>query len=249
VNTNPHYAESMNRSSVPQIRVNLLDGFQLERDYVLISIPPSSERMIAFLALRNGRIRAEVAGTLWPDVYEERALASLRTTLWRIGRICPGTVVTVGGLVSLAQRVNVDVRDYVDVAKQIVEGEVEPSSAFRTADLMRGDLLPGWYEDWVITERERLRQLGLHALESLAVQLAQQGRHAAALEAALLAVAAEPLRESAHRVAVEVHLAEGNLAEAVHQYEACRRLLRAELGVSPTLDFAERMRGAHGSQR
>ena len=60
------------------------------------------------------------------------------------------------------------------------------------------------------------------------------GKVARALEAALSAVRAEPLRESAHRVLIRVHLAEGNRGEAIRQYELCRRLLRERLGVEPT---------------
>ena len=94
--------------------------------------------------------------------------------------------------------------------------------------------MPGWYDDWVIIERERLRQLHLHALESVAEQLAAQGRNAAALEAALRAVASDPLRESAHRLVIRIHLAEGNAAEALRQYELCRRMLHKELGIAPS---------------
>jgi DNA-binding SARP family transcriptional activator len=100
--------------------------------------------------------------------------------------------------------------------------------------LLDGDLLPGWYDDWVLFERERLRQLRLHALETLALALAAEGRFAAAVEAGLAAIRTEPLRESAHRVVVRVHLAEGNLTEALRQYELCRRLFRAELGLEPS---------------
>jgi DNA-binding SARP family transcriptional activator len=80
----------------------------------------------------------------------------------------------------------------------------------------------------------------------LASQLLRQGRHSAALDAALHAVAVDPLRESAHRVAVEVHLAEGNVPEAQHQYQACRQLLLGELGLNPTTEFADLVRDAHG---
>jgi hypothetical protein len=66
------------------------------------------------------------------------------------------------------------------------------------------DLLPGWYDDWALIERERVRQRLLHALEALSRQLAQTGRCAEAVDAAMMAVAAESLRESAQRVAAAV---------------------------------------------
>lgn len=108
--------------------------------------------------------------------------------------------------------------------------------------LRGGDLLPGWDEDWVMFERERLRQLRLHALDTLAAHLVVQGRHALALEAALESVRIEPLRESAHRAVVSVHLAERNVAEAVRHFEAFRRLVHKELGVQPSARFASMVR-------
>ncbi len=76
------------------------------------------------------------------------------------------------------------------------------------------DLLPGWYDDWVLLERERLRQRVLHALEALSRHLVAAGRIAEAVEAAMTAVGVEPLRESAQRAPVTAHLAEGNRVEA-----------------------------------
>ena len=99
---------------------------------------------------------------------------------------------------------------------------------------LRGDLLPGWYDDWVLLERERLRQVRLQALEAVAARLASLGRHGEALQAAHAAIRAEPLRESAHRLMVRIHLAEGNVAEAVRAYELFRTMLEHELGVPPS---------------
>jgi DNA-binding SARP family transcriptional activator len=100
--------------------------------------------------------------------------------------------------------------------------------------LLADDLLVGWYDDWVLLERERLRQLRLHALEVLSGQLLAAGNGPAAVEAALAAVAVEPLRESAHRAVIRAHLAEGNRAEALRQRDQLRHLLRLELGVKPS---------------
>ncbi len=96
------------------------------------------------------------------------------------------------------------------------------------------DLLPDWYEDWVLVERERFRQLRLHALEAMCRRLADAGSYALALEAGLAAVAAEPLRESAQRLVVGVHLAEGNLGEALRQYDRYARHLADACGATPS---------------
>lgn len=86
--------------------------------------------------------------------------------------------------------------------------------------LSAGELLPGWYDEWVLGERERLRQAQLHTVELLCDLWCSEGNRAAALDAALLAVRLDPLRESAHRRVVAVHLDEGNVAEALRQSSA-----------------------------
>ena len=86
----------------------------------------------------------------------------------------------------------------------------------------------------MVTEREHFRQLRLHALEKLCEQLTDEGRFGQAVEAGLAAVSSEPLRESAHRVLIRAYLKEGNWGEAVRQYEACRQVLRHELGIDPS---------------
>jgi DNA-binding SARP family transcriptional activator len=95
------------------------------------------------------------------------------------------------------------------------------------------DLLPGWYEDWALLERERVRQRLLHAMEAQSRQLAQAGRYGQAVEAAMQAVGADPLRESAQRALVEAHLAEGNWMEARRSLDLYAELLDRELGASP----------------
>jgi DNA-binding SARP family transcriptional activator len=96
------------------------------------------------------------------------------------------------------------------------------------------DLLPEWSEDWLMVEQESYRQLRLHALENLSEQLRGIGQYAPALTAALAAVHADPLRESAHRQVIAVHLEEGNSAEALRQFHAYRRRLAHELGLPPS---------------
>jgi DNA-binding SARP family transcriptional activator len=107
--------------------------------------------------------------------------------------------------------------------------------------LTAGDLLNDWYDSWVIEHRERLRQLRLHALESLSVRQLERGEVTAAIESALAAVAAEPLRESANRVLIRAHLKEANNAEALRQYERFRLLLFQELGIWPSAQLEELM--------
>lgn len=226
----------------PSPRVTLLDGFGVllpgrERWSGDEDLPPAVQRLVALVCLCRRPSRVSTAGRLWPDVAEDHAQGSLRSTLWRLNKAAPGLVEVSGSALRLSADVRVDVRELSEWALQAVsttsDHVVLPGTALPDAALL-GDLLPGWYDDWVLLERERLRQLRIRALEAVATSLASLGRHGEALEAAHAAVTAEPLRESARRILVSIHLAEGNLAEAVWAYEHFRTVLEDELGVPPT---------------
>ena len=111
---------------------------------------------------------------------------------------------------------------------------LDACSTIRLSTSLCGDLLPDWYEEWLLVERESHRQLRLHALETLCERLTRVGRLHKALEVGLAAVAGEPLRESAHRAVVSVHLEEGNVSEAIRQYRLYRQLVGTELGIEPS---------------
>lgn len=213
--------------------LDLLGGFAFRIDGEEQLLPRGGQRLLAYLALQPGRQRELVAGMLWPEVLATRALGNLRSTLWRMSRA--GVRVPVNGpSLALPDDVQVDVHRLQRTMRddQQLELVAEAHRWFWSAQ--GNELLPGWYDDWVLTERERLRQLRLHVGEALAERLHRSGRHAAALQVALQVVSLEPLRESAHRLVIEVHLAEGNLSEAVRQYRTCCALLSAELGVGPS---------------
>ncbi|MEW2440946.1 BTAD domain-containing putative transcriptional regulator [Micromonospora marina] len=214
----------------PRVSLHLLGGFQLLHDDTPVVVPRGLQRVIALIGLRPAATRNHLAGLLWPETPEERALSSLRTALWRLRQdpCCP--LRTDGDTVRLGPTVRLDVDDLVETAALVREGAV-PRGA---AGAGRHDLLPGWYDDWVLLERERLRQLRLHMLEELAGNHLIAGRHGEALEAALEAMAAEPLRETPHRLVVRIHLAEGNAFEAVHSFYVYRDLLLRELRLEPS---------------
>ncbi|WP_446220724.1 AfsR/SARP family transcriptional regulator [Micromonospora sp. IBHARD004] len=217
----------------PRVRLLLLGGFRLLHGGRAVVVPRGLQRSIALIGLRPGASRTQLAALLWPEVSEERALSSLRTALWRLRRdpICP--VVTVGDTVRLHPVVDLDVDELARVAARVSQGgDPRPAAAVLAAG--RHDLLPGWYDDWVLVERERLRRLRLHLLDELARAHLRGGEHGEALQAALEAMAADPLREAPHRLVVATHLAEGNAYEALHAFLAYRDLLLRELQLEPS---------------
>lgn len=216
-------------------RLQLLDGFALTRAGKHLGLAVGMQRLLAFLALYGPTHRCVAAGTLWRDVPEGQALASLRTGLWRMNRTLPGLVSTDGVRLFLAPSTRIDSHEQEAVATRLLRTHDDgPWFTEGIEALWQGELLPGWYDDWVLFERERLSQLRLHAMERLAAALTARMQLDTALRLALEAVRIEPLRESATAVLISVYLAEGNVADAVRRYETFTDLLQRELGLDPS---------------
>ena len=219
-------------------RLHLLDRLELRCRGVAVTLPDASQRPLAFLALSNRhQHRCTVAGTLWMDTTDERAAANLRTALWRVRKLSGGLVVSDGAYLRLGPQVRTDLADITEAVGQLVADPRAPEEPRTTAALLCRELLPEWQHDWVMLERERLRQVRLHGLESLCRRLTALGRYALAIEAGLLAVAVEPLRETAQRALIEAHLVERNVSEAVRQYDTYRDQLREHLGIEPSAEL------------
>lgn len=218
--------------------LTLLGGFQLRVGGRVVSLPLPPQRLLAFLALQNRPLlRPYVAGALWPEASESRAAGNLRSALWRLAQ-CSKPLVAAGRHLQIYPEVNVDVRLGTELALRLRTASPVDSGDLK-AEHLSFDLLPDWYEDWVVLARESFTQLRVHALELLCARLAGAGHHDAAVQAGLAAVAADSLRESAHRALIEAYLAEGNAGPALRQYETFRRVLLDELGLEPSKGLQE----------
>jgi len=204
----------------------------------LLGISAGSQRLLAFLALRDHAVtRNEVAGTFWPESTDQRAGASLRTALSRLDGPSRGAVKVTAIDLGLGEGVAVDVRRSEALAHRLIDRYAEASDDDISSPAvlsLSNDVLPGWYNDWAVIAAEDWHQLRLHALEAVATRLTAAGRLAEAANAALAAVRAEPLRESARAALIRVHMAEGNQSDALGEFERYRVLLHAELGIEPT---------------
>ncbi|MEV4506018.1 AfsR/SARP family transcriptional regulator [Streptomyces klenkii] len=143
----------------------------------------------------------------------------------------------------LSSTLRVDLHHAWAEARQIIDESMSLPGAWEgvVGNLSR-ELLPGWTEGWLLLERDRWDQMRVYALESLAQQLQQQQHYLPALQSALAAVAVDPFRETAYRIVIEVHLAEGNVASAVRRYRDYRAYLRRELNVTPSSRMTQLMR-------
>lgn len=231
--------------SASACHIRLLNGFELwvRGDAVPVNI--GAQRLVVFLALHHGPLRrSHVAGTLWPDVPADRASANLRASIWRVPVTCRGLIDISARHIKLTSDVTVDFLAAVTRARRLIDRSAdcdENDLSERARAELSSELLPASYDDWVLLERERFRQLRLHALEALCERLTAGGRYGEAIDAGLAAVCAEPLRESSHRVLINAHLAEGNTAEARRQYKLYRQVVRDELGAEPSRGLHDRM--------
>ena len=208
-----------------------------------IAVPEGSKRLLVFVALHRGPVdRRYAAGALWPIGHDERAAGNLRSALWRLNRADIDVLAVDKRLLALRRGVVLDVQVISEWATRLINGR---ATAADMTVLLGGidavELLPGWYDDWVLLERERVRQQLLHALEALSQEHLRAGRYAQAVEAAMVAVSADSLRESAQRVLLAAHLAEGNRAEARRIFDDYCDLLRRELGVEPGAEITTLM--------
>jgi SARP family transcriptional regulator, regulator of embCAB operon len=219
--------------------LSLLGGFVLSvGGDALLGISDDSQRLLAFLALQDGVVtRERAAGALWPESSEEGGRASLRSVLSRLDapvrQVLRATAIDLG----VDEGVAIDVHRSKALARALLDPDTVAAEADLDADAVASlskDVLPGWYEDWALIAAEDWRQLRLQALEAVAARLTAAHRLDEAAAAALIAVEAEPLRESARATLIRVHVVGGHHSTALGEFERYRVLLHAELGIEPT---------------
>lgn len=217
--------------------LRLLGGFRLTRDDAAVVLPGYVSRLIAYLAVEGDTGRATLAGALWPCSSGPAADANLRTALWQAHRRAPGVVTVTGQNVTLADDVVVDLHTLRAWIRDILNERLLTPELTLPPEDFASDLLPSWGDEWLIADRAALQQVALLAFESVAELFRATDRHGAALYAVYLAIRGDPLRESAHRIAIRIHLDQGNLATARVLADAYTAMIRHELGVAPTPQF------------
>ena len=227
--------------ATPLVRLTLLDGFAVNEDGIEARLGASARRLVALAALRPRPLnRSQMAAGVWPHLDDATAAASLRSTLSRLRAANPHLLARDATHVRLGADVRVDAWELEALAIRLLEGGDAHEDV--VLDQLTSELLPGWREDWVIFERERLRDLCLHAIEAHAARLAGARRFSQAVLAICEALRADPLRESAARTLIEIHLAEGNQAQAVRCYLDFRQRLRSALSIEPSEEMRSLLR-------
>ncbi|MBT2234274.1 BTAD domain-containing putative transcriptional regulator [Nonomuraea sp. NEAU-A123] len=222
-------------SATDAVCITLTGEFELTVADRRLALPRGVERVLAYLALMEHPVsRTALAGALWFDTSAQRAANNLRTTLWRLSRVGVRVLSAAPDRLGLSLNVRVDVTELSRLSQRLIH-EANTDDLSRLPLLVRhAELLPDWDDPWVVADRERFRLLRLEALEHAASALIERNHLGDALIAALASVRAEPLRESSRRLAIRVHISEGNVVEALRSYREYQALLWEELGIEPS---------------
>ena len=228
----------MGFSVTPGWDLRVLGYWQLRFDGVPVEVGARQQRLLAALALLHTQPRHVLAALLWPDSPERQSAGNLRASVFRISHELPRLLSTTDPL-RLDGAVRVDLHEVRDLVSEITLTGGRPVPPASIDLLQEANLLPGWYEEWVIDQQDYLLNQRVDALEALARSYLLAGSFGHALCAARAAAVVDPLRESAQHLLVRCHLAEDNYASAVQVYRNFRAHLGRELGVLPSAHFAE----------
>src|SRR3954452_12552298 len=194
------------------------------------------ESLLAYLLLHRDapQPRQQLALLLWPDSSEAQARTNLRHVLHKLRRSLPDAE----RFIEITPRtlrwrpgapLRLDVAMFEDALARARDDDVD---ALREAvDAYTGDLLEGSYDEWLLEDRERLRQCHLDALDRLAGRLAEAGETARAIVYAERLVRHDPLREPAYRLLMRLHDERGDRARALRVYHACAAALGRARGI------------------
>lgn len=208
---------------------------------------PRTQAVLALLVIhhRAPQSRAHVAFQLWPDLEEAQARGNLRYQLHVLRRALPTVQdVLISDEQTLHWRADApgssDVQEFefaleqAEAAKRAGDHAAVRRGYERAVDLYRGELLPSCYDDWILPERERYRQLYVQALEELIELAAAEQDYRAAISLAQRLLRHDPLHEDTYRRLMHYHAAMGDRVGAVRIYHTCVALLDRELGVEPS---------------
>ena len=237
----------------PCLRIHLFGDFKLEAseaDVATIAQMPRLQSLLAYLLLHRAapQSRTHLAYLLWPDSTEQQAHTNLRKALYLLRQILPhaDSFLHIGRQhlfwksSTETAAWTLDVQDFEQALAQAEQAEpIQSLTAMRKAlaqavDLYRGDLLLSCYDEWLLPERDRLRQAFFKALKQLIVLLEQERNDEAAISAALRLLRHDPLHEETYRHLMRLYAVHGDRASALRTFHTCATILERELGTAPS---------------
>jgi DNA-binding SARP family transcriptional activator/predicted ATPase len=210
-----------------------------------------TQALLAYLACtRQRHTRDALAAMFWGETSDEAAKTSLRQSLANLKKLAEPYLLIEREAVEFDTHASyaLDVQDFELGARGDLNAQRDAISRYK-GDLLKGLVVKNApeFEEWLVVERERLRQLAANTLRHLAHAEAQTGEMAQAITYLQSLVALDPLDEPAHRQLMLLLARNGQRAAALAQFEACKRALDKELGVLPeeeTTQLHERIRRA-----
>ena len=221
-----------------QLDVGLLGGFHLTwgGEPLAQLQTPLFRRLLAYLILhRHGaQSREYIAFLLWPDLSETKAKRNLRQLLYRLRRRFP-KIEQFAAIGRKTIRWRADASFYLDVDafKEAVAGAEGVPALEEAVALYSGPLLPGVYDEWVLTRREQLQRQFTATLHRLVEALAAEGAYRRAIGYARRLLEAERLRESTYHLLLELHITRRDRAGALRVYREAEKMLAEAFGVTP----------------
>ena len=236
---------------MPTLHIHLLGDFRLiyGEEPVSTITAPRLHALLAYLLLHRDapQPRHHLAFVLWPDTTEAQARSNLRQLLHSLKQTLPEAAHFVHADTQTVQwrpeaPYRLDVADFEQAltgAAGADQAQQRDAHALRVAleqaiALYHGDLLPSCYDDWILPERERLRQALRGALQGVLLLLEGVGQPREAIPYAERLVHHDPLREESYRTLMRLHAECGDRAGVVRVYHTCTSVLERELGVEPS---------------
>lgn len=228
---------------MPQLDLKLFGKFELRSALgAALPVPARKTRaVLAYLALSPSRsaTRDRLAALLWADSSESHARQSLRQSLAGLRRILPadaGLAIHARGdeLVLADDVMGDDVSEFLRLLRAPTLESLRDAAALYTGDLLEGfDARAAEFDDWLMQERSRLREIALDAMSRLLDRYSDAGQREPAIRLGIQLTGFDPLRERTHRDLMRLYASQGHHGAALKQYRICREILRRELGVDP----------------
>jgi DNA-binding SARP family transcriptional activator len=218
------------------LTVEVLGQFDIRLDGQPIEIPThTAQSLLAYLLLNRDAAhrRARLAGLFWPDTGESNARNNLRHALWRL-RKAIGHDYLLTDNVSVTFDVNSDYWLDAAVLESTIDDERPVDELMEAVAVYDGELLPGFYDDWVVRERERLRAVFEEQSSRLLDRLVETRSWEAVLHWGEHWVALGQAPETAYRALMVAHAELGNQAGVAAIYQRCADSLRQDLDLEPS---------------
>ena len=223
------------------LQIRLLGQFDVRADGKRVTIPSrAAQSLFAYLALSAGKThrREKLAGIFWPETSDEHGRKSLRQELWRIRKAIPAPR-DIGSdyLISDEFTVGFDREaDYWLDAEEVQKPELDLQALISNVSHYHGELLPGFYEEWILLERDRIRSVFDARMEQLTDQLVAAQRWSAVQEQSERWLSLGNVPEAAYRALMLSYGARGNIAQVSSVYRRCVADLHEQFDVEPSAE-------------